>query len=375
MKNRKRVAILLSVLLVALMMASGCSQSVEDQTETVTLTDLAGREVEVAVPAEKVVLISGRHIHEFSALMGASFAEKIVGWGSDLEAWDNDTYNVFLEAFPEIADIQDIGYHSQGTFNAEQVIALDPDVIIFPLWDEGDEAVMADIEKLEQAGIPSVFVDFYTDPFNNPVESIELMGEIVGEEERAAEISAYYQEQVDLVADRLADIDTAKPTVYVEVGSKGVSEYGNSYSDTGWGAVIEKAGGDNIAEAAGQISPEYLINESPEVIIISGSNWSGTEGSMKLGFYAEAADSVARLTKFTERAGWDTISAVQNGRVYGIYHGLSFRIYNFAGIQAFAKWFYPEEFADVDPAENFQEFYDKFMPVELTGVWMTGIDE
>lgn len=371
----KRILIFLSVMVCAMILVAGCSQSVEDETETVTLTDLAGREVEVVAPAEKVILISGRHIHEFSALMGDSFTEKIVGWGSDLEAYDKDTYDVFLEAYPQIADIQDIGYHSKGTFNVEQVITLDPDVIIFPLWDESDETVMEDIEKLEQAGIPSVFVDFYTDPFDNPIKSIELMGKIVGEEERAAEISAFYQEQVDLVANRLMAIDTAKPTVYVESGSKGVSEYGNSYSDTGWGAVIEKAGGDNIAEAAGQISPEYLINESPEVIIISGSNWAGTEGSMKLGFYAEAADSLDRLTKFTERAGWDTISAVQNGRVYGIYHGLSFRIYNFAGIQAFAKWFYPEEFADVDPDENFQEFYDKFMPVELTGVWMTGIDE
>lgn len=395
MKKLKRITVLLIVMLLSMMIA-GCSNNVEEKDtaenveekdntnveeidSTVTVTDLDGREVEISLPAERIVLVSARHIHEFSAIMGDSFAEKIVGWGSDLEAYDKDTYNVFLEVYPEIADIPDIGYHSKGTFSVETVISLNPDVVVLPLWLNSDETVLEDIKKMEQAGIPSVFVDFNRNPFDNPVKSMELFGKITGEEERAAEIANFYQEQVDMVADRLAEISTSKPSVYIECASKGPSEYGNTYSGQGWGAMVEKAGGANIAdgviEGSGPINPEYLIKESPEVIILSGSNWEGVADSMKLGFYAEEDDSLQRLTNYTKRAGWDTISAVQTGRVYGIYHGMSFRIYNFAGIQAFAKWFYPEEFEDINPAGNLQEFYNKFMPVELTGVWMTGISE
>lgn len=378
MKLKRSMTMIIAFLLMMLLIG-GCTQGVEEKTDTVTVTDLMGREVEVKAPAERIVLVSARQIHEMAALLGSDFSKKIVGWGSDLKAYDKDTYEVFAKAFPEIEEIPDVGYHYQGTFSVEMVISLNPDVVVFPLWLEEDETALQDIDKLEQAGIPSVFVDFYKDPFDHPVKSMTLFGKITGQEERAAEISAFYQAQVDLVEERLGQVEQPKPTVYVECGNKGPSEYGNTYSDKGWGAVVQKSGGKNIAEGviegSGPMNPEYLLKANPDVIILSGSNWEGTEDSVKLGYYAELNDSLERLNKFTERAGWDTLSAVQNQRVYSIYHGLSFRIYNFAGIQAFAKWNYPDTFADLNPSENLQAFHEQFMPVELSGVWMTGLDE
>jgi iron complex transport system substrate-binding protein len=34
-----------------------------------------------------------------------------------------------------------------------------------------------------------------------------------------------------------------------------------------------------------------------------------------------------------------------------------------------AKCLYPEEFEDLDPAENYKEFHEKFLPVEYRGLW------
>lgn len=392
MRGRGRRAFsiaLAAAFLTATMFSAGCGgETTETTTSTeaeepavTTVTDLAGREVEVQLPVQRVVLASARHIHEFGAVGGEGVLDTIVGWGSDLELYDADTYQKYVEEFPDKVDaITDVGY--SDTFDAEAVIALEPDVVVFPGWSTEDEAVLVDIDKLAEAGIPSVFVDYYNDPYVSPVESTLLIGTLLGEEDRAQEIVDYYQEQLDIVANTLAEIEGDQPQVYVEVGSEGPEMYGNTYGDSGLGAVVTKAGGINIAEGdlgrleadTEKIDPEYLIDTNPDVIIISGSHWE-TAGSMWLGYYANEAESRSLLKAFTERTGWDTLDAVQQGHVYSSFHGFSFRIYNFAGVQAFAKWFYPEEFADLDPAANFQEFHERFEPVSYSGVWMLGVSE
>lgn len=388
-------AAIIMVLALILVSIAGCSSTSTVTTTTTTttttteiqtpstteITDMAGRTVSVQTPVERIVLASSRHLHEFSAVGGADVIDKIVGWGSDLNLYDQDTYLTYEAAFPQITDIPDIGYHYKGTFSVESVVSLEPDVIVFPLWLDGTEGVDEDIAKLEDAGIPVVYIDYYVDPFNHPVDSTTIIGKLLGAEERAKEITDFYQEQVDMVAEKVATLsDDEKVSVYIEVGSKGPEEYGSTYSSAGGlGALVDTAGGltiaDGVIEGSGQISAEYLLTENPDIIVISGSYWTGVETSMRLGYHATEEDSRLLLQAFTERGGWDNLTAVQDGKVYSIFHGFSFRIYNFAGIQALAKWFYPDLFADVDPAANFQEFHEQFMPVEYSGVWIMGLTE
>lgn len=373
--------ILLSLLLISSLIINGCSEETngnnnnKSEPATTVITDMAGRQVTVTTPAERIVLASARHLHEFAAVGGADAIGKIVGWGSDLKAYDQDTYLKYEEDFPQIDNITDIGYHFMGTFSVEAVVNLHPDVVVLPLWLVDTDGVSDNIAKLATAGIPSVFIDYYVDPFNDPVPSTKIIGQLLGKESRAKEITDFYQEQVGLVTDRLATYSGEKTTVYVEVGSKGTSEYGNTYSSiSGLGALVKFAGGSSIADGvitgSGQISPEYLLTTDPDVVIISGSYWPAVESSMRLGYQADEADPSALLQAFTERGGWDNLSAVQKGHVHSVFHGFSFRIYNFAGIQAFAKWLYPDLFTDVDPAANFEEFHNRFMPVEYSGVWI-----
>ena len=344
-----------------------------------TLIDLADRTVTINKPIERVVLGSARHMHEFVAVEGGEDPfKKIVGWGPDLKAYDRDTYNKYIEKFPEIEDIPEVGYHYKGTFSVEKVITLNPDVVVFPLWIVEYEGVGDDINKLEKAGIPVIYIDYYTKPFENPVPSTLLLGYVLDKEERAQDIVNFYKEQSNEVYSRIERIDKPKPKVYVECGSKEPSEYGNTYgSDKGWGAVVVICGGINIAEdiPGGPINPEYLLDANPDVIMISGSYWPATPGSMRLGYYADPKESRELLTAFTKRPGWDTLNAVKNNRVCSIFHGFSFRIYNFAGLQAFAKWFYPDEFTDLDPEERLKEFHERFLPVDYSGVWMLSLEE
>jgi iron complex transport system substrate-binding protein len=355
------------------------AEGIGEIKEGTVLTDLAGRQVAVPVPVDTVVLASARHLHEFAAVAGGSFLDRIAGWGPDLKLYDQDTYDAYVAQFPGITDVPEVGYHYKGTFSVEKVISLEPDVILFPLWLVENEDVINDIALLEKAGISSLFLDFWKDPFGHPEPSVRLIGQLLGEQDRAEEIISFYQEKVDVVAERLRTVEAAdKPDVYIEVGSKGPGEYGNTYADSGWGAVVKVAGGRNIAEevvkSASPLNPEYLFKIDPEKIIITGSYWPATEGAMRLGYHATEKQARGLLKQITDRPGWENLRAVRKDEVYSIFHGFSFRIYNFAGIEAFAKWFHPQLFADIDPERDLREFHDRFIPVEYSGVWMTQLE-
>lgn len=346
----------------------------------IKVTDIIGRQVSIVVPVRRVILASGRDIHIFTAVAGKDGHKKIIGWGSDLKLMDRDTYLKYKNKFSEIEDIPDIGYHYKGTFNIEKTISLKPDVFIVPKWILDQEGALNDIDKLKQVGVPSVVIDYWEKPFENTIPSTILLGTLLGKEERAQEIVDFYLRQMSFVTTRLQKINKPKPRVYVECGFKGPSEYWNSYgNDVGWGAMVIKAGGTNITEGivpkgrTVPINPEYLLKENPDVIIITGSHWTETKGAMRLGYYANLKESKHLLLAFTERSGWNTLSAVQNRRVYSIFHPWVSLIQHFVAIQSFAKWFYPDEFKDLNPEKNLEEFHRKFLPVNYGGVWMLGI--
>ena len=54
-----------------------------------------------------------------------------------------------------------------------------------------------------------------------------------------------------------------------------------------------------------------------------------------------------------------------------VYHGGARTLYDFAYLQYLAKMLHPDLFADVDPAANLAAYFEKYMPVRLTGTCMT----
>jgi iron complex transport system substrate-binding protein len=346
---------------------------------TITVTDLAGREVTVPTRVERVVLGHSLYIQEFAAIEGEDFTDKIVGWGSELETKDFDTYSQYLEVYPEIADIPIIGSMSRNTFDTESVVSLNPDLVIMPLMRY--EAAKENIQLLESAGIPVLIVDFWKSPLENTQESTLLLGKVMGKEERAENIAEFYGEQMDLVYSTLNSIDSetsTSQTVYVEYGSRGPSQYGITFTDSNWGPMLTKLGAANVAEGVASMSaidPEYLLSQNPDIIIIAGQYWPENPDSMGLGYSTSLEESQDDLQGFCTRSGWDKLTAVENNNVHAIHHGISYHIYNFVGMQALAKWIYPEEFADLDPDENLKEFHKRYLPVNYTGTWIVDIEE
>ncbi len=352
------------------------NEDTSNQASEITITDMAGRSVTLMCPVERIVMMDSSSVPELSAVYGEGFDSLIIGWDSALKDWSGDIYAKYVEKYPNMAEIQNVGSLDDNTFSPEKVTSLKPDVVIMPNWFLlfYGEATKDALAKLEQADIPVVFDDFYINPLDNSTKSMLLLGKITGKEQRAQMLADYYNNTISDVYTRLAKIDEEKPRVYIECADGGPSTYGNAYGDVAWGAIVKKASGENIAEpllsnSVKALSPEYLIDSNPDIIILTGRNWS-TPGSLKLGYTTSSEMTKSLMEPFISRPGWDTINAIKNQKVYAIYHGYCSCFMNFVALEAFAKWFYPEEFKDVDPVDTIQDYHEKFMPIDYSGVFV-----
>ena len=67
-----------------------------------------------------------------------------------------------------------------------------------------------------------------------------------------------------------------------------------------------------------------------------------------------------RLKGLADRKGWASMRAVKDKRFHSIYHQFYNSPYHFVALQAFAKWFHPDEFEDLDPQATFEELHNRF---------------
>ena len=383
-QKRKCMAYIATVfLLIVSMLIAACGGSSETKKDTaqnnkpIEITDVTGRTVTLKKPAERVVLQwsgAGGPFFTISALMGKDTPKVIAGMDTSLQDYRADMWKHFTTEMPELAKIPVVGTIGDKTFNAEQVVALNPDVIFIPV-DLKDQYESDAKAKMDAAGIQTIYIDYHAEKLESHQKSIEAIGKALGKEERAAEISKFYTDRVTRVLDRVSKINKPKPTVYLEVGMNGPEEFGNSFSSNySWGALATMAGADVITKDAikksSPINPEFVLEKNPDIIMIMGSYWPKKPTSMRLGFEATEDSSQALLKAFTtERQGWSELKAVENKQVYSAHHGLPREVFDAAVFEYLAKTFYPEEFADVDPEATLKEFYDKFLPFSYSGIW------
>ena len=383
-KQKKFIAYLATVfLLIVSMLIAACGGPSETKKDTaqnnkpIEITDVTGRTVTLKKPAERVVLQwsgAGGPFFTISALMGKDTPKVIAGMDTSLQDYRADMWKHFTTEMPELAKIPVVGTIGDKTFNAEQVVALNPDVIFIPV-DLKDQYESDAKAKMDAAGIQTIYIDYHAEKLESHQKSIEAIGKALGKEERAAEINKFYTERVTRVLDRVSKINKPKPTVYLEVGMNGPEEFGNSFSSNySWGALATMAGADvitkDVIKKTSPINPEFILEKNPDIIMIMGSYWPKKPTSMRLGFEATEASSQELLKAFTiERQGWSELKAVENKQVYSAHHGLPREVFDAAVFEYLAKTFYPEEFEDVDPEATLKEFYDKFLPFSYSGIW------
>ena len=370
----KKKMVWLGMAAAALLAAGGSAFAQEGGTKEVT--DVLDRTITLPEDVEKVVVTF--NLEEYLAVTGEEGIDKLVGFSHDYwKGRREDAWKTYVTKFPQIQELPDVGYND--TISVESIISLDPDVVLMSAPVNYDY-IEPELDKFAEAGIEVAFVNYHKQTVEMHRSSTELIGEIMGQEERAKEISDFYEDQVKLIEERISGLEenAERPKVYMEY-SIAPNTYGNSWADKMWGALIPQCGGINIAAGLSdgnsvEVAPEQVIASKPDLIVFTGCLVDDNNENIVVGYGADREKALERLQAYQEREGWSGLNAVKNDRMAVLYHDLSRHIFDFAGTQMLAKLCQPELFADVDPEENLRTFFEKYMPVELEGVWMVSLE-
>lgn len=345
--------------------------AVEQDPAAVTVTDLLGRQVKVHIPVRRVILGEGRQLYLVAALDTHNPLERIVSWRKDLIQSDPDTYGAYLRQFPAIAQIPTFGGFESGTFDIEQAITLQPDVIILNIEAQHATEDARYIEKLNAVGIPVVYVDFRNNPMENTEPTLRLFGKLFGKEERAEAFIDFRQQQIRRVTDVIAARQPVRPNVFIERIGGYTEDCCLSFGNQNFGRFVEMAGGNNIAKsiipgAFGQLNPEQVIVANPDQVVVTSANWEAFAPGGRwvgVGPGADLSEARRKLAWYTQRPAYVGIKAQEHQAFHAIWHQFYNSPYQFVAIQQLAKWFHPTLFADLDPDASFRELHERFLPV------------
>jgi len=326
------------------------------QAAPIDITDDTGRTLSFDAPLQRAVVFN-RYNAEF--LRSVAGMDVIVG----VDSWvtRDPTY------WPNLRDDMLAGANQREP-NYEAIIAMEPDVVIFPRNGAWQEA----IETLEPFDIPVVVLTGW-DVLKH-VSNIEAFGKMFGQPERAAKLNAFYSENMALLKDRLEGVEPKN--VYLEEKTP----FRSVLKGSGWHDMIEAAGGRNIFEAIDintqpkdrgsvhnhEVDPEAILMAKPDLVV-----------KLQPGSYplhpAEFSDSF--FAEFVSRAGVDEIPALKDGNVYHMNYYLAGGCSKMIGALSIAKWLYPERFADVDPDAVMKTWLEDFQGVSYPGRYWTRITE
>ena len=347
--------------------------------EPITVTDIAGRTVELQKNPQKVVLGEGRMIYTMALLDQEDPFQRVVGWKDDMIRFDPDAYRKYLEVFPAASTLPNFGSPYSGEWNLEAVIALGTELVVMNLGNLLRAQESGIIEKLEAAGVATIFVDFRQDPTQNTVPSIQLLGRILDRRDEADAFTDFYQRQMKQIYSRVSEIPAdERPIVFIEnAAGYDPNRCCRTYGAANLGRLVDLAGGRNWGSLkfpgfSTSVSLEAIFADDPSVIIGIGANWSeaNTATEAVLFGYEATEDLVQeRLRGLAAREGWSELSAVRTGRFHSVYHQFYNSPYHFVAMQAFAKWLHPDLFEDISPEETMRELHETFLPIEYSGVF------
>ena len=254
----------------------------EESTETITITDMTGREVTVEGPVERVVALSAADCEVLCAL---GCGDALVGRGE---------YCNWPEEILEVPMVQ-----SGSETNIEQIIALRPQVLLMSTMAQTEEQV----KTLEDAGIRVVVSDAMD--IEGIYTSVGIIGSLMGKEAEALDIISNMKSQFETLKALAAEYEGEQVKVYFEISPL---EWGlwTAGTNTFYNEIAEILNLKNVFDDVayyGEISEEQVIERKPDVIVTISM------------YYGEGPTPVEEILS---RPGWEVIPAVANGKILNL---------------------------------------------------------
>lgn len=304
---------------------------------SVTIVDALGREVVLPAAPQRIV-ITGKALFMLAdaAYLFPGAAEKIVGMGNAGQGSGN-----FIQLIDPNYAVKQVLDRDAG---AEQVAALQPDLVLLKSYLA--ESVGAPIEAL---GIPVVYIDFETP--EQYARDLAILGKVFGDETRAAEVSAFYQNKMDETT--AAVKDAPKPRVLLLYYNEKDGSVAFNVPPMNWiqTQMVEMAGGEpvwadaNPAKGWTQVTLEQIAAwDADQIFVIS--------------YFKPATEVVDGLKA---DPNWSAIRAVQDGSLYPFASDL----YSWdqpdprwiLGLTWLAGKLHPDLFPNLDMLAEAQNFY------------------
>lgn len=331
------------------------SEQEDKNSDTITITDHAGRQVEVPAQIDRVVVAD---IYPMASVLTVFLgsAEKLVG--IDPVCMSAAQSGILGELFPEILDA-DTSFMQGGDLNIEALLALDPDVVF---CSAGNSEMIA---SLENAQIPAVGISpskWDYDILETYDQWVDLLSQMFPENSNKSEkVSEYSKEVYDQVQDVVKDIpqEEKKKVLFLfqyddqQMVTSGKHFFGQFWCDAV--GALNAAEEIEVDNSNAVINMEQVYQWNPDIIIIT--NFTPTQPE---DLYNNAVGG----------DDWSSVKAVQDKQVYKMPLG-TYRSYTPSSdtpvtLLWMAKTVYPDLFPDLDITKEVKDYYQEMYQVSLT---------
>ncbi|WP_051822589.1 iron ABC transporter substrate-binding protein [Desulfonatronum thiodismutans] len=334
-----------AALIVAVVLFSTLAQA----QDTRTITDALGRESVIPAQVDRVICSGSGCLRLLTYLQAHDrivAVDSIEVHGSPIDARPYAIANPQFKTYPIFGEFR-------GQDSPELIAGLDPQPqVIFKTYAARD----GDPEQLQtKTGIPVIALEYGNLTYGRKKlnTSLELIGEVMGVQERAATVIDFFDGlEADLLA-RTEDVpEDQRPSTYIGgLGQRGPHGFQSTepsfapFAFTRSNNVAASLSTPEQRASHATVSKEQIVIWDPKIIFIDAA-------TMRLDAGVNALDQLR-----TDPA-YQALSAVHAGRIYGLFPYNSYT-QNFESVFANAyyvgKVLYQDRFADVDPMAKAEE--------------------
>ncbi|KNZ40370.1 ABC transporter substrate-binding protein [Acetobacterium bakii] len=348
---KRKMSLAVIILIVFMLLANGCSQtSAQGSVKTKTITDMAGRVVEVPTEIDSVYCTS-----PVGQIMVYTISPDLIA-GLNYEASDveKEYLTSNYTSLPVLG-----GWYGKGyTGNLEEIAKAKPDIII-NAGTISDETITFSDDLQKQLGIPVVFAEVNLDTM---ADSYNFLGDLLNQTGRTNKLAAYINVTINEAKAKVANIkEEDKIRVYYAEGAKGLltDPAGSSHTQ-----VLDMLAGINVADVQitggygrAEVSPEQIITWDPDLIIAGLDAGDVADGAA---YDNMQSDSVLK-----------DLRAIKSGAIYEVpcepysWFDRPPSANMIMGIKWTAQVLYPEIF-NYDIRKETKEFYKLFYDYDLS---------
>lgn len=341
-QNLSLIVILVALVLIVAIAGNGVAAATTSASATKTITDMAGRTVEIPVTFSRIACL-----YPGCTFLVYKYApDKLV----NVDSVSVTMIKSKINPYPESDMNRLLGLTPTGTyfkdFNPEQILSTKPDIILTSNKDPN-----ADKEQ-QQLGVPVICLSG-SSVFDYP-DSFKWTGNFLGDEAEGNEMAEIWNDTLEQVTSATANIpQNEKKKVYYASHDGPLSTVGKN---SVMASIIRMAGGrsfmDEVPPLSNNLSQEHQLTTIEEIL-----KWNPDYIVTK---------TLDEKNQILADPQWQSLKAVQDGKVYSCQKYERMDGYQAAlSVEWLANTLYPDKF-QFDLTNDAKTFYKKFFNYDIS---------